>query len=1239
LSLLGNKDAEREVRIAIVMYGGTSLAIYMNGIAQEFLQLVRATSSTADPSEALASTARVYRKLAHSLGGTRLEEIGDELLGTPPPVKFIIDILSGTSAGGINAVMLAKALARNADLAPLKELWLEQGALDSLINDRAGSTSRAPYRQPVRALFNSDRMYLELLKAFERLNPADKARKPLVGSLHLAVTGTDLGGEPIDIKLADGVAQEYSHKHAFRFRLGEGPADDFTAAHDPLLAFAARSTSSLPAVFEPAVAATARTLAGKRYRDVTNWRMLFRSLQGDDVDLAQRAFADGGYLDNKPFGHAIDLLAASSSSAPVSRKLYYVEPQPEQLDPDAAPKGVPTALANTLQVFSLARYETIRADIQRLSERNRLIDRIRTLDAGVLEDLRVRKGAVRERAERKHHGEPSDLDLAALVKKHGPAYGGYHRLRVGTTTDALANTIADHAQVPAESDVRRALRFVVRAWREDHFRRDRSGPFEPESAFLRRFDLQFHRRRARFLLAKVNELFVLDSQTADELMNVGPGSSRMAGLVAGFRDDGQGATDTWIKQHNLLRSAKALAQRAVFALTGAPGQVGTASAVAAAAQEESLPAGVAAGSEVRSALLGLFLGEGGGLRLHVRDELLSILGQPSEEASELAAERFYRTRKAAVLDLAAKLEGDIARRIANAEGALSDLDGLDTPTALSTEVRELIRTYRDDYEQFDMVQFPLIEATRVGEELSPVEVHRFSPADVRHYGRAFGDDKLKGTRFASFGAFLDRRWREHDILWGRLDGAERLITTLLGDAQPEARDRLVTEAHLAILEEEFPAASDELRKLEAREAGGANGSAVDVGRTRANTVRFLQERAQGLDLDPRAAAKDLSRVVRVMGSLSDTLTTEANLPNVVRNTLGFTSLVGSTLVDAAIPRTFWHLLSTYWSSLILLLGAALVVLGLPLSGWPRLQGALLWGVVLVVASVGFLVLRSLLWSLLAPADSRARSPAASAWRWFGRAALLLGVLLALTTAALESSVPEDARAAAATGVPTALALGLAQDEVDLACALRSCSVGTADVGAVVALTSATAPGLPRARALAYLALGWVGLLAAALAATGSAAWATPTRWNGLLGALLAVMGGAAGVWALVRILSTFERVGTGVGEANTWFAFTSGLTKVALLLALAAVGVVLPVLTARARSFPLSVRALSWALVLAAGAAATLGVLGLTFGVAALLGLSITFLMAVLLGITFLFALGYFGPGPTHAPAEVGPSR
>src|SRR5689334_17198123 len=35
---------EQEVRFAVVLYGGVSLAIYINGVVQELLRMVRATS-------------------------------------------------------------------------------------------------------------------------------------------------------------------------------------------------------------------------------------------------------------------------------------------------------------------------------------------------------------------------------------------------------------------------------------------------------------------------------------------------------------------------------------------------------------------------------------------------------------------------------------------------------------------------------------------------------------------------------------------------------------------------------------------------------------------------------------------------------------------------------------------------------------------------------------------------------------------------------------------------------------------------------------------------------------------------------------------------------------------------------------------------------------------------------------------------------------------------------------------
>src|SRR5207248_188969 len=73
-------DYTQEIRFAIVMYGGISLAIYINGVAQELLHLVRATAPACrlddDPSaqpeakysdDQLTGSERVYRKIGQML--------------------------------------------------------------------------------------------------------------------------------------------------------------------------------------------------------------------------------------------------------------------------------------------------------------------------------------------------------------------------------------------------------------------------------------------------------------------------------------------------------------------------------------------------------------------------------------------------------------------------------------------------------------------------------------------------------------------------------------------------------------------------------------------------------------------------------------------------------------------------------------------------------------------------------------------------------------------------------------------------------------------------------------------------------------------------------------------------------------------------------------------------------------------------------------------------------------------
>jgi patatin-related protein len=179
-------DATQEVRIAGVMYGGLSLAIYMNGIAQEMLRLVRATAPDPNsPAKArfggkqLESTEVIYRKLAQILYHGRSP---GELTNTHPepddPIRtrIVIDILSGTSAGGINAVYLAKALVNCQSLGKLHDLWLSEADMDTLLNDDGSDQGKYPSNPRKTSLLNSQRMYGILLEAFEGMEDTNPGR-------------------------------------------------------------------------------------------------------------------------------------------------------------------------------------------------------------------------------------------------------------------------------------------------------------------------------------------------------------------------------------------------------------------------------------------------------------------------------------------------------------------------------------------------------------------------------------------------------------------------------------------------------------------------------------------------------------------------------------------------------------------------------------------------------------------------------------------------------------------------------------------------------------------------------------------------------------------------------------------------------------------------------------------------------------------------------------------------------
>ena len=278
------------------------------------------------------------------------------------------------------------------------------------------------------------------------------------------ITATDIQGLELPIELADKTVFEKRHRNVFHLRFGDGE-NHFAREKNPFLAFAARATSAFPFAFEPA-----------SLEDGGAAEQFFPDYGSG---YAARCFGDGGYLDNKPFTHAIQALSQRSTDLPVTRKLMYVEPSPDQPDSNQ-PAAPPNFLRNTLDALvTLPREETIREDLQRVIERNRLIERVQEITSHVDEDVREFIGRV-------GGAEYQRRTLADEIRDRGPGYAGYHRLKVRAVTDDLAAMLGQPSG-------------VVDAWRRAHY--SEQDPERSESTFLLEFDLGYRERRMQFSAA------------------------------------------------------------------------------------------------------------------------------------------------------------------------------------------------------------------------------------------------------------------------------------------------------------------------------------------------------------------------------------------------------------------------------------------------------------------------------------------------------------------------------------------------------------------------------------------------------------------------------------------------------------------------------------------------------------------------------------------------------------------
>jgi patatin-related protein len=439
----GSPSRPTELRLAVAMRGGVSLAVWMGGACQEIEALRRSAGS--QPGQAAS---KVYRAL----------------LDRADYDKVVVDVMAGTSAGGLNAVLLSCALLYDMPFdARVRDLWLRVADILRLCRP-------ADDRDPQSLLQGDAVFYQDLMGNLRtllkdkleprqsdheqrRLEQVRRSRVDLILTCTLLQPAPEDFHQPIGDPIKDARSRAY-----FRFRnLEQGEVSDFDppgegtgARGDPWepvrrLAYAGRSTSSYPGAFEPATIWAAPN--DDRPETPDGGEPHPRNMHGVfSESVARRPTSeeavpahviDGGVLDNIPIAWAIRSIAAARANRPVDRWLLYLQPVPPSaplpLKPDPKDRN------RLLRLVPV----TVKAHSIKLGSESLLED---------VDELRRYATAAGQRRRVADALAATPLDLDGLLSKartalENQAAGGYRKRQAAVEASRLARLLEAPVEV------------------------------------------------------------------------------------------------------------------------------------------------------------------------------------------------------------------------------------------------------------------------------------------------------------------------------------------------------------------------------------------------------------------------------------------------------------------------------------------------------------------------------------------------------------------------------------------------------------------------------------------------------------------------------------------------------------------------------------------------------------------------------------------------------------------------